>query len=191
MAGAAVEILTPRLVLRTPRLSDAPAVQAAKEEVWHDLQLWMSWSFDSQLPQAALEDYIRFSLEQSPWYSLYGFRRDTGDYVVSTGLAPCDDPDSYVTGYWVAKPQLEQGFATEATNAAIRYAFGALKAKAMIIDHYEGNDRSANVIRKLGFTPEKVVSKGHKRCLDGTPLDIHKFRMDGPERLPPLDVSWT
>src|SRR5437660_4532828 len=52
-------IVTPRLVLRPPTLDDLDAIQAAKEDAWNDLQLWMAWAFDNQRPRQALEHSIR------------------------------------------------------------------------------------------------------------------------------------
>lgn len=184
-----VEIRTPRLILRTPVIGDAPEIQEAKREVWNELQLWMSWAYDDQRGLDASERFIHSSLAKSPHYNLLGFCRATGKFVVSTGL--CEDaPGVYVTGYWVAKDFLGKGYATEATNAMIRYAFGALKARAVTINYYEGNHKSANVIRKMGFTFEKTVKGGHNRCLDGAPLDVHHFRRTDAAGLPPLEVSW-
>lgn len=184
-----VEILTPRLLLRTPSLADAAAVQRAKEEMWHDLQLWMSWSYDDQKTLEATQKYIASALGKSPHECLLGFRRDTGALAVSGGLAQ-ETPGVYMTGYWVPKDQQGHGFATEATNAMIRYAFAALDAKAVLINYHEGNDKSRKVIEKLGFAPDGVDVKGCKRCLDGLPLDKFNFRRANADGLPELEVSW-
>jgi RimJ/RimL family protein N-acetyltransferase len=158
--------------------------------MWHELQLWMSWSYDGQQSLDATRAYIQDSLEKQKGSVLLGFLKDGGDFVVSTGAERCDSGD-YATGYWVAKPHQGNGFATEATNAVVRYAFGAMGAAAVTINYYEGNDKSAGIIRKLGFTPTHTVPKGHNRCLDGTPLDVHHFRMTDVNALPPLAVSWS
>jgi RimJ/RimL family protein N-acetyltransferase len=184
-----LQIFTPRLVLRTPMPEDTAIVHQAKEEMWPVLQLWMSWSHDDQKTLAATEEYLAASRAKSPYENLLAFRRDNGAFAISTGICATDDPGVFGTGYWAAKPQLGQGFATEATNAIIRYAFGALKAKTLLIDHYEGNEKSRNVILKLGFRPTMVLPKHHKRCLDGTPLDVHKFKRTDAAGLPPLEVT--
>ena len=56
-------IVTPRLVLRPPTLDDLDAIQAAKDDAWDDLQLWMAWAFDEQRPRQALEKSIRQSAD--------------------------------------------------------------------------------------------------------------------------------
>src|SRR5277367_4060848 len=56
-------IVTPRLILRPPTLGDLDSIQTAKEEAWPDLQRWMSWAFDNQLPRQAMEDSIRRTMD--------------------------------------------------------------------------------------------------------------------------------
>jgi RimJ/RimL family protein N-acetyltransferase len=188
--AAAIEIITPRLILRTPRLTDVDVVQKAKLEVWYELQLWMNWAYDSQKNQDALKKFIESSLSKNPHECLLGFCRSTGDFVISSGINREKDTDIYSMGYWVAQPHLGKGFATEATNAILRYGFNVLKAKAVKINYYEGNDKSHNVIRKCGFQFVETVKGGHKRCLDGVPLDVHHFVRTNAEGLPDLQVSW-
>ena len=156
-------IVTPRLVLRPPILDDLDAIQAAKEDAWNDLQLWMAWAFDSQRPRQAL------------------FR---------TALDLTDEADVYETGYWVARKYAGQGMATEAANAAIRYAFGRLGAKAISIGHFDGHDASRRIVEKLGFRKLRIARQAATRCLDGTKLDRHEYILSRPDLLPKLDVSW-
>ncbi len=56
-------IVTPRLVLRPPTLGDLDSIQAAKEDAWPDLQLWMAWAFDNQRSRQALERSIRLRMD--------------------------------------------------------------------------------------------------------------------------------
>jgi RimJ/RimL family protein N-acetyltransferase len=78
--------------------------------------------------------------------ALAGFHRTNGDFVVRTALDLTDEAN----GYWMARKYAGQGMATEAANAAIRYAFGHLGAKAISIGHFDGNDASHRVVEKLG-----------------------------------------
>ena len=86
-----------------------------------------------------------------------GFHRINGDFVVRTALDVTDEQDVYETGYWVAPKYAGHGMATEATNAAIRYAFGHLGAKAISIGYFDGNERSRRIVEKLRF------QKTHRR----------------------------
>jgi RimJ/RimL family protein N-acetyltransferase len=130
-------IVTPRLVLRPPILDDLDGIQAAKEDAWDDLQLWMAWAFDDQRPRQAMEQSIRrvMNFQSQAGIALAGFHRINGDFVVRTALDLTDEAGVYETGFWVARKYAGQGMATEAANAAIRYAFGHLGAKAISIGH--------------------------------------------------------
>jgi RimJ/RimL family protein N-acetyltransferase len=168
------------------------AIQAAKDDAWHDLQLWMAWAVDNQRSRQALEQSIRrtMNFQSQVGIALAGFHRINGEFVIRTALDLTDEADVYETGYWAARKYTGQGMATEATNAAIRYAFGHLGAKAISIGHFDGNDASRRVIEKLGFRKLGVACQAATRCLDGTKLDRHEYILTNPNQLPTLDVSW-
>jgi Acetyltransferase (GNAT) domain len=79
--------------------------------------------------------------------------------------------------------------ATEAANAAIRYAFGHLGAKAISIGYFDRNEPSRRIVEKLGFQKLRVAHNAATRCLDGTKLDRHEYMLTSPDTLPELDVS--
>ncbi len=175
---------TDRLILRSARMDDLEAVHAAKAAMWHDLQLWMSWSYaDQESIDATRARIEKFGAHTGSLEIILGFEKATGDFVVSTGVNNRDEKDEYSTGYWVAKDKQGKGYATEATAAVIRYIFGELNAKAVHIDHYEGNGASERVIRKLGFDATCIDAKAKARCLDGHLLDIHRYVMRDVARL--------
>ncbi len=183
-----IEILTPRLLLRTPTQDDAQMIVDAMKPVWRELQLWMSWAHDgADTVESIRKNYIAEAVENH-W--IIGLCRDTGQFVIATGMTPVSEMmGEYEAGYWVAKDFLGKGYATEAANAAIRYGFDVLDARLVSINHYEGNGPSRRIIEKLGFTPVGVRKKAKERCLDGTPLDIHDYIMTDPAVLPPLEWS--
>ena len=185
-------IVTPRLVLRPPTLGDLDSIQRAKEDAWPDLQRWMAWAFDDQRSRQAMEDSIRRAMEyqSQAGIALAGFHRINGDFVVRTALDLTNEPDVYETGYWVAPKYAGQGMATEAANAAIRYAFGHLGAQAVSIGYFDGNEPSRRIVEKLGFQKLGVAHQAATRCLDGTKLDRHEYILMSPDALPELDVSW-
>jgi len=185
-------IITPRLILRPTTLGDLDSIQTAKEQAWPDLQRWMSWAFDNQRSRQAMEDSIRrvMDYQHQAGIALAGFHRTNGDFVIRTALDVTAEPDVYETGYWVAPKYAGQGMATEAANAAIRYGFGHLGAKAIIVGYYEGNERSRRIVEKLGFQKLRVAHNAATRCLDGMKLDRHEYILESPDALPELDVSW-
>src|SRR5262249_29793355 len=141
-------IVTPRLILRPPMLGDLDSIQTAKEEAWPDLQRWMTWAFDNQRSRQAMEDSIRRTMDyqNQAGIALAGFHRIKGDFVVRTALDLTDEQDVYETGYWVAPKYAGQSMATEAANAAIRYAFGHLGAKAITIGYFDRNEPSRRIV---------------------------------------------
>jgi ribosomal-protein-serine acetyltransferase len=185
-------IVTPRLILRPPTLADLDSIQAAKEAAWPDLQRWMAWAYDNQRSREAMEQSIRrvMDYESQVGVALAGFHRTNGDFVVRTALDPTAEPDVYETGFWASPKYAGQGMATEAANAAIRYAFGHLGAKAITIGHFHGNEPSRRIIEKLGFQKLRVSHQAATRPLDGAKLDRHEYILTSPGVLPELDVSW-
>jgi ribosomal-protein-serine acetyltransferase len=185
-------IVTPRLPLRPPTLGDLDSIQAAKEEAWGDLQRWMAWAFDNQrIGRSAGTIYSPgMNYQSQEEIQLAGFHRIKEDFVVRTALDLTGDADVYETGFWVSPKYTGLGMATEAANAAIRYAFGHLGAKAISIGHFDGNQPSRRIIEKLGFQKLWVAHQAALRPLDGAKLDRHEYILTSPRALPELDVSW-
>ncbi len=184
------EVITDRLIFRAPIMDDAVMINAAINEVWHDLQMWMSWAHEGQNTLEATKAYIASVEKQMEGggYPLIGLCRDTGKFVVATGLTKTDDVME--TGYWVARNFQGQGYASEAANAVTRFGFGAFGLNEMHINHYESNEKSKHIIQKLGFSFTHTTKNGHARCLDGELLDVHHYVMRDVGALPPLDVRW-
>ena len=186
-------IYTPRLTLRAPTDNDVEALAQAKQEVWSELQKWMSWACDGQESLEATKQYISFTKEQAEKGSvpLIGVCRRTDEFVVASGLDLVEGKqDEYATGYWVSKSFLGKGYATEACNAVIRYAFESLEAKKVHIDYFEGNVKSRKIIEKLGFQYVRTREKAHKCFLDGEIVDVFEYELESPSNLPNLDISW-
>ncbi len=56
-------------------------------------------------------------------------------------------------GYWLARRAWGLGYATEAGDAAVDAHFADPGAQELQSNYFPGNDRSAGVLRKLGFVP--------------------------------------
>ena len=164
-------------------------IQRAKIAAWDDLQRWMSWAVDgSETIEALREHFIAGASEKN---HLIAIEKNSGRFVLSTGATPMPDKErQFEVGYWAAREMRGHGYATEAANAVIRYAFQVLGANSVYICHYEGNAPSQNVIEKLGFTKTGVVKNAHTRCTDGVLLDKHEYIMRDPAVLPALRGEW-
>jgi ribosomal-protein-serine acetyltransferase len=170
-------IETSRLFLTVPSQEDAVEINAAINEVWDELQLWMSWAYDGMNTLESTRAYINSVQEQvkQGGLPLIGRHKDSGRFVVSTGLHVKEN--GLETGYWVAKDFLGQGYATEACVAAITYGFNSLGTPRILINHYDGNEKSRKIIEKLGFTKTGYLPASHKRCSDGVMIGEHQFEM--------------
>ncbi len=93
------------------------------------------------------------------------------------------------TGFWVRRSAQRRGFATEATNALLRYAFNALGMRRVGIMHAEGNHASRRVIQKLGFQPEGI-QRAASLLPGGRVADRHCYARLNLNDLPELDVHW-
>jgi len=127
---------------------------------------------------------LRESLE------LIGIEQATGQPVIWTGFHDLDwESRQCATGFWVRKSAHNLGFATEATNAMLRFAFGALGMRRVAISHAAGNEASRRVIEKLGFLPEGVF-RDASLLPEGRLADTHHYARLDANGLPPLEVAW-
>ncbi len=185
-------ILTPRLILRAPAAGDGAAINDAKAESFTDLNKWMPWaktmSTVDEDEAVAREKYAKFILREDLMILI--FERDTGRLVGGTGLHRFDwDKRHFEIGYWIRTSAHGKGYATEVTNALLRYAFNVLSAKRVEINHADGNEASAAVIRKLGFFKEGVLREA-TQLPDGRRVDTHVYSRLNLDNLPALDVRW-
>ena len=66
-------------------------------------------------------------------------------------------------GYWIGKPYWNMGYATEATQAVIRYGFEVLGLQRIFAGHFTRNPASGRVMQKAGMTYEGCFRKHHKK----------------------------
>lgn len=185
-------IETPRLVLRPPQAGDGAAMAEAQARSFKELNKWMDWAKEPndarKMECVARENHAKFIRRED--IMILGFAKDNGELILSTGLHRMNwDLRIFEIGYWVSTPQTGKGYASESTNALIRYAFGALSASKVIICHAGGNGASQRVIEKLGFEKEGVF-KNDDRLNDGTMTDKHWYARFDTEGLPDIDVKW-
>lgn len=187
-------IVTPRLILRPVMPGDGAAIADAVAETWDDLRRWMDWAdkpedhTPSQQEIRSRQFYAKFVLRED--IHLIGLERDSFLPVLRTGLHDINWRTRIFTiGYWVRKSAHNKGYATESTNALLRYAFNELQARRVRITHAEGNDASRRVIERLGFEREGY----HRDCgimPDGRVVNGFSYARLNTDNLPPLDVRW-
>jgi RimJ/RimL family protein N-acetyltransferase len=187
-------IRTPRLLIRPKQTGDGAMVVNAVVETWEDLHQWMPWAED-------LDDFtverqeIRIHQQMAKFLSreefgLIGIEIAGGQPVIWCGFHNIDwKARQCDTGFWVRKSAQGRGFATEATNALLRYAFGVFGMRRVRITHSEGNTASRRIAEKLGFSPEGI-QRAANRLPGGRVADRWCYSRQDLADLPPLHVEW-
>ena len=185
-------IVTPRLILRAPQAGDGAAIHDAKNETWEHLNRWMPWAKTPSTPEEdeAVARDLNIKFQKREDFTMFGFARDDGRFIIGCGLHRFDwHKRRFEVGYWVRSSEHGKGFAPEAANALTRYAFGALQANVVVIEHADGNDNSRRVIEKLGFDKEGVA-RGDILLPDDRIVDRHVYSRTDINGMPDLDVRW-
>ena len=82
-------------------------------------------------------------------------------------------------GYWLARPAWNMGYATEAGEAAIDAHFADAGEGRLASNHFPDNDRSANVLLKLGFLytgSQSVKSLSLAQTVEARAMELSRER---------------
>ncbi len=107
----------------------------------------------------------------------------TGDLVGAMGLVI--DPRHGIAelGYWIGVDFWNRGYATEAGQAVLTYAFGSLGLRRVHAFHFARNPASGRVLEKLGMTREGLQRKHVMKW--GVPEDLVAWGILAEEHVPP------
>lgn len=167
------ELRTERLVIRSPREADAPALRLAIAESIDALRLWMPWA---QAVPALEESQANckkavVDFQQGRDYRLHLFLKEPQTFIGSSGLHAIDWRVPKVEiGYWVRTSYSGKGYITEAIREITRYAIEELGMNRVEIRMSAGNTKSRAVPERLGFTFEGQL-RNDDRHVDGTLRD--------------------
>ncbi len=115
------------------------------------------------------EDAKQFmAVQHAAWASETGLAmvvclRETDEPIGAVGLEINRPMDRAELGYWIAVPMWNQGFATEASAAIMKYGFAHLGLHRIVACHVPGNDASAKVMKKLGMSYEGTHRENVKK----------------------------
>ncbi|MET1413424.1 GNAT family N-acetyltransferase [Roseibium sp. HPY-6] len=156
------ELRTRRLVLRPISLGDTEAVI---ELAGKDFQVarWLtsfSWPYEDGSAEAFLDTVI----EQDPLETEAVFAITLGGVFIGVVAveAPGDLkelPNAPTIGYWIGRAFQGHGYAREAVEAALDWAFGAFATDVIAARAYEENTRSRALLRKVGFKPYSITER--------------------------------
>ena len=165
MSTAIPVLETPRLIIRPYVPEDVERVAVVQEE--SDLEVIRQYVLGTI---ASLEHLTR--LYQPPYGEHAVVLKDENLLIGAVGLVPCMMPfeqlpyfgvtaQSVLPGtaevgmYWACDPAYRRrGYATEAAQAIIDYAFGDMNIKRIVATTEYDNIESQGVMRKLGMTIE-------------------------------------
>lgn len=81
----------------------------------------------------------------------------TGKMIGCISLAIKKSHGRAEVGYWIGEENWNNGYCSEATKAAIRYAFTEVKINKITSRHMVENPASGKVMEKAGMTKEGIL----------------------------------
>lgn len=158
-------LTTERLILRPFTIADAADVQQLAGD---PAIAAMTLNIPHPYPDGAAEQWIATHAET--WESGLGItlaiaERDSGQLMGAISIMNIRrDHQRGEIGYWVGKPYWNQGYASEATRALIRFGFQELELNRIQATHLPHNLASGRVMEKAGMQFEgqlrQYVKKG-------------------------------
>ncbi|KAI1369487.1 acetyltransferase [Xylaria arbuscula] len=152
-------LATEKVYLRRYEASDAEAMSSAANDP--ELAKYLRSRFPSPYTLSDAESFIAHCASLPAEHALtFGmFTLESGEVAGTVSLEPPKgDPIYHGTrelGYWVARKFWGRGIMTDAVRALTRWAFAnvpdLLRVEATV---FEGNEASARVLAKVGFTKE-------------------------------------
>lgn len=147
-------LTTARLVLRPYVAEDAPAVHAFVA----DRELASTTAaIPHPYPEGAAEAWIA---SHAPRHAageavvLAIALRETGELAGSVEIRLVPVHRRAELGYWIGRPHWGRGYATEAADALLRWAFDTLDLHRVHAAHLARNPASGRVLQKLGMRRE-------------------------------------
>jgi [ribosomal protein S5]-alanine N-acetyltransferase len=170
-------LATARLVLRSLREEDAPAVQrllSTPHFAPHTV------SFPYPYPPGAALAWIRqkHSREEAGLEHQWAITRPNGEFMGSIGIATRPETSTGHIGYWIGHDHWNRGYATEAARAVMEYGFGALGLARIEAMCFPGNPASARVLEKAGLVFEE--RREAHIIKDGQPRDVLVYSLSRP-----------
>lgn len=148
-------------MIKTKRLKIYPATKEQMEE-------FIAAQSDENL-QAAYTEMLSGSLahpEQRNWYAIWMIELEDGTHIGELCFKGLDENGVAEIGYGIAERYQNQGFATEAVQAVVAWAFGDPDVTAIEAETDAGNIASQRVLEKCGFAPNgKMGEEGPRYVL--------------------------
>jgi RimJ/RimL family protein N-acetyltransferase len=147
-------LITQRLILRPFSLEDAAAVQqlAGAREI-AATTLHIPHPYEDGMAETWIQAHSP-SFENGTGATFAVVLRVNRALCGAIGLAIERRHSRAELGYWIGVPYWDQGYATEAARAVVRYAFASLALHRVHAMHMRHNPASGRVLQKIGMTWE-------------------------------------
>jgi 8-oxo-dGTP diphosphatase len=183
---AAPRIETPRLVLRTVTLADAPWIERYVSD-WEVAR--HTARIPHPYPAGGAADFIRgLDPEEGPTFAIE--RREDREPVGLIGIE-LRAPGEAETGFWIGRPFWGRGYASEALKAIVEHAFLKLGLSSLIALAVPENRASIRAQEKAGLvftgmTETDAPARGGKRKVEQRAIEQAQWRKQRAEFAPPV-----
>lgn len=169
-----VRLRTARLLLRPPERQDARTVAKLCDNPKVALQTArMPYPYGERDAETWIAHTRKASSDAE--VSLLLTRLETGEILGATGFGALEGNEREI-GYWIGEPYWGQGFATEAVQAVIDYAFATDGLPRLTGRCRVGNPASRRVLEKCGFQYQGA-GMVHSNALKG-PVPTEDFCLE-------------
>lgn len=118
--------------------------------LWGNRDVTNYLTADGIMTEGEIRNRFLLEIEQ---YKTHGvLKTSNNEFVGSCGLRPYDpENDVYELGFHLVRSAWGKGYASEAAEAMIEYAFNKIRAKKLFAGHHPENTASRKRLEKLGF----------------------------------------
>ena len=155
------------IMIKTERLKLYPASREQMEAIIASEQ-------DKELKKAYTEmlDGCLLHPDQWDWYAVWMIEKMDGTHIGDLCFKGLQNNGTAEIGYGILEAFQGQGYATEAVQAACRWAFRHAEVKSLEAEVDAENAASQKVLQKCGFRPNGIIGEEGPRFTLKRPIDF-------------------
>jgi len=186
------EILTPRLILRKPRIGDELFINPAIVESFSEISKWLPWAKTLQTEEESKlfirQKIVAWEARTDLYFPV--IRKHDEQFLGAVGLFRIDwKIRNFEIGYWLRSSAEGHGYMTETVIAITRFVFEALEGNRLELRCDSQNTRSAAVATRLGFELEGKLRRDSLTPDLKQRRDTLVYSRLGTENLPELKTE--
>jgi RimJ/RimL family protein N-acetyltransferase len=190
-----IEIQTPRLILRPPKIADLDVLKAAIDASVDEIAPWLEWA-KPDLSKDVLRSFFNYAAachaEEKPHNLFFSiFDKSNDQFIGDVYYGNIDWTVPYFAiGYWIDSRLSRKGYMLEAVNALTRLGLSYFKAQRIEISMSALNFPSKKIPEKLGFDFEGELKNRHINFVTKAVCNTSMYSCCDIEKLPPLKIEW-